>query len=1159
MDRTWKSFRLIQRLYRQHTIRRLVELFVSISGGGILCFHILFFGTELLSLGGTGINVLFIIVTGVLILLTVQSLRRWFAEGIRLSAFFHQWERNQPSVANRTSLMVYAGKNPKEIERLGYSHELIQADDVWLNDYIEQSLNREKNTISIPLFILLGALAIPSTIYWTVQRDYVAERTSSIVHALSVRDTAVQTLTLEVAETLAVERGRPITLYASLSEPLPGEEGTIHFSTRSGWQSRKGVIRGKAVMYKFPSVNQPIDYYFSAKSTLSNRGKLTPLDPPSLLNGTIAVKPPEHTDLPAEKIDTLRPITIPRGSRAAIQAVASSPLKEASFVYGESETKLQPSGSSLGAAFYAMKSGPFSFRMTGQRGLSAQSTSYLLTVVPDATPTIEILHPPAEVDIPSNLVQKVQLHAHDDYRIQRVNACLLLNGEPPANPTIQLWAYSPQEAKKIHSATDFFVTFDWDLADFGLYPGDELEYTVEVWDNDAIDGPKSGRSKTHVIHYPTLVELLSRLNEKEEEQIDKLNDLVRDQKEITEDAKKTIDKIAEKIENREYQEEGKESTWTEENELKEIKKRQEELAEEAKQLEEEIAQYREQAEEAASNENIDDQGFTPETLEKMERIDELLKELIDKDSQELLQQIENTIEKLSQDLTEQDLKELEFSFEDFNEQLDRTLSQLEETYTERQLEGLQQMAEDIAERQDHLQRETEKLAEEKEELSQSSETDGQEGDESDEQSDRQEQRRNELDAKENLTAQRQQKLEEETQDLLNKMKELEESLQGKNPELAQQLNKMKQETDDNRLQQELADATKQLEQQQTRQAQSHQQNALQQLQSLSKQMEQSMATLSGMQLTMDTEAIAQLIQKGLFLSHRMEELTESTLGQSDALEALRRAQTFRREQGRMDVEWKKIAKLNPFLKRSAEDLLRRSAERLQYAIDAGQGIKWVGLHETRQSIKALNAALLQMLDDMTDMQQQMAQSQSQTQSLQQQMQQLISRQQSLQQMLDEMRQMKDGQGQGKEMMKRLRDMARQQAAIRKEFEKMMQQYRHAQQMRNRLEGIYQEMKEAGKLLEEGHNDGEVEEKQKRILTRMLEAGTMQEEDNYGNEREEEVAKTGLDPEPPQPSGPVTLPEKIRQAIQRPDIETIPLPYREAIKNHYIRLSEQAAQ
>lgn len=100
------------------------------------------------------------------------------------------------------------------------------------------------------------------------------------------------------------------------------------------------------------------------------------------------------------------------------------------------------------------------------------------------------------------------------------------------------------------------------------------------------------------------------------------------------------------------------------------------------------------------------------------------------------------------------------------------------------------------------------------------------------------------------------------------------------------------------------------------------------------------------------------------------------------------------------------------------------------------------------------------------------------------------------------------------------------------------------------------MKEVEDLLQQGVNDERVDERQKRILSRMLEAGTFQEKDEFGDEREAEVAKTGKQGAQPIPDVPLELKDKVQRTIQRPDDEMIPLQYREAIKNHFIRLSEQ---
>jgi len=1137
----WQSLTWIHRLFRRHHARRLFELLVLLVAGGLLAFQLFFWISGWLSLGFRGINGLFVLFVGIFVYVLGQFLFRWWREGLRLITFFRRWEQQHRDAANRASLLVYAEKEAAEIQRLGYSLELIQADDEWLARYIQSTGAQDQSIISPRWAVLLLAVTIPSLVMFNLLPGRFADEWRQISQNLWASVPPVQQITLQVPETLAIERGKSLTLAALCSDTPPALSPAVHLYTGTDWQSYPAERKGKALIYHLAAVNRETEYYFSLGSTLSNKGRVTPLDPPSLVRGSSLVIPPEYTGLPEDTIETLRPLSVPEGSRIAIEAEASSALRSVELIFNDQTIPTRWNGKNFSAELEPLQAGEWHVRMEDVHGLAASSRRYRVNLIPDATPMVEILQPKPVTDVPDNLVLQVKLHARDDYRIGRILTHMQLNREENTIRTVPIWTYNPQEAQNVGSATELFVTFDWNMAEFGLFPGDELTYSIEVFDNDALHGPKSARTKPYLLRYPTLMDVLHRLDELEDAQTEHLSGLVKDQKQITEDVQKTLEKIAEKRKEPSPDQDAKPSDWQEKKELQDIRKRQEQLQEEARKIEEQLEEYRKQAEEALARDEEKQQGFTPETLEKIQKIQELMSELLDKDSQALLQKLSDTVEKMSEQISDQELKDLAFSFQDYDQQLERTLNMLENAFQARQLEGLKEMANELAQRQDHLERETQKWNEQKQNQENTSAAQGEQ---------ERQAREDEIHAAEKSLAERQRLLEEDAHQFLDKMQELREKLKKQSPDLAQKLEQLRQEALEQGLPNELSQAAQQLEQQNTQLAQPHQQNARRQLQSLSEQLQESIAAMQGMNMAMNTEALTGLMRRGLFLSTQMESLTESPLGQSEGLLALRRAQAFEREAGRILAGWRDIAQTNPFMNRMVEILLRQSAERLQRAIAAGQGTKWVGLHETRQSMIALNRAIHQMMLDMQNMMQQMAQSQAQ--GLQQQMQQLISQQQSVQQMLQQLQQM--GQ-QGEEALRQLQEMARQQAQIRREIEKMMQQYRHAQQLRNQLEGIYQEMKEAEKLLEEGINDQRMDEKQRRIMTRMLEAGTMQEQDELGEERQEEVAKTGQDAQSPEGPFPVSLPDKVRRMVERPPAESIPLQYQEAVKNYYIRLSE----
>lgn len=1142
----WQSLRWIHRLYRRHVTQRLIHLVGLGAGLGILAFQFFFFASIFFHLQYGGINLLFVILAVFLGIFLIQCLWEWGLAGFRIRTFFQHWEHRHPEISNRASLLVYAEKKADEIKRLGYSTELIQADDEWLKRYIE-STNREspaQNTAIILVFFF--AVSVPSLLLWSSQREYFEARWNSISQALWIVPEKIVEDKIDAPSQISAARGEPVAIKATWANPDPNEETTVFFRTRNSWNQQPTRLEGNTLIFEIPSVNREMEYYFAGGSTLSNKGKLVPLDPPSVAEGTMTITPPAYTGLSVQVVDRLRPLSLPEGSRLEISAKSTTNLLSAASFYNDASSALAVQGDSFQIAATIDRSGDLFFEMKDAHGLTGVSRKYRVTAIPDATPTLEILDPKPICNMPANMQLKVQLHARDDYRLEKLFKHVEINGQKNDKYTFQIWANNSVQAASDAQAsvtTELFVSYDWNLAEYRLFPGDEVSFTLEVFDNDALHGPKSFATEKYVINYPSLVDLLSQLDKMEEKQTEDLSDVVNKQKQINEDAKKTIEKLSDKIEQKNAGSEEEKNTWMEQKEMESIKERQKELVEEAKKIEEQLDVYKEKAKEAAQPEE-QKKGITPETLEKIDKIQQLMQQLMDQDSKALMEKIDQAVNQMSQKVTEEQLKDLKFSFEDFNQQLERTLSMLENTFLSRQLEGLKQMAEEMAQRQEHLQRETQKLEEEKKQTEQAEQTGAQENADA---------KKKELENQQNLLEKRQEQLEQDAQTLMDAMQEMKKALEESNPAVAQKLEQMQQQAEETGLKKEMAQAKQNIQSSNLSQAQQNQKNAQSALQDMAQQMQEQILDMGGMEMKQDTVALTRMMQQALFLSFQMEDLTESALGQGEALDALRKAQVFQRELGRINAKWKEMAQINPFMNRLVERYLRISGERLARAIQAGQGERWVGLHETRGSMVALNDAINQMMQDMQQMQQQA--SSSQAQGMQQQMQQMISQQQSLQQMLQQMREMGKS---GEQMSEELKQMAQQQAKIRKEIEKMMQEYRHAQQLRNQLDGIYQEMKEAEKLLQEGTNDEKMDEKQKRIMTRMLEAGTMQENNDYGKDREEEVAKTGLDAKSPETAEPVTLPEKIEKQINRPKTELIPLPYREALKKYYIRLSEQVA-
>ena len=1184
----YRSLSQVHRVYWRISLHHGLELLLATISTALLALHLMFSLDRLFGLQPIGINVLAVALAAPVVLVMYRQLRAWRRGGMRLSTFFRRWEGNHPEVADRASLLMYAEDQAKEIERLGYSTELIAADDAWLIQHMERHFAGVRPQPSKPMTILFLVTFFLTLLIAGTKSGEVMDQGQRLLNAMWVREITHGSFILQTPSEIEVERGKGVRLTATALDGLPTDSALVHIASTMGWQTITAQSNGDTLWFDVPAVRQPLAYYFSSSNVVSNRGKVTPLDPPRLQNGTLTITPPLYTGLSTEVTPTLRPVSVPEGSEIVVQAEASAPLVSAMLHWGIQNRPIQVNGAQFEAAFESWEPAEFSFTFIDEKGLTGKTPHYAVTPIADVTPAAEIESPAPDTTIPASLVQRVRVHVRDDYRLTQIVTVHEIN--ETGKPIHQLlWEYTDEAAAQVGSSTDFYLLYDWDLSSMNLFPGDELSFYVEVWDNDALHGPKRGRSTSHLIRFPSLSDLLADLDESENKQVEDLEDLVDNQKQISEEIKETVDQISNKIQTESGEPNQADALWTEKQELERLKDRQQELVEQAKKVEENLKQYEESIDSGLNDEQKQQQGFTPDTVEKMARIRELMNEMIDEDSRQMLKNIENTIQQLSQEVTPEQLQQMQFSVDDFEKQLDRTLSMLENTFQARQLNSLQEMAQELAQRQDHLERQTDKLSEEEKDLqaaeaqlneekqqaetsespqgdpaASEQETGNSESAQSPNQEETQkalaekqaalEKKREELENQRELLAERQKKLEKDTQQLMDNMKKLQESLAEKNPQTAQQLQNSLQQMIDQQLMMELTQASALMEQGQTQQAQSHQQNAEAQLQQLAQQLQNQMSDMGMQSMQQDLATLGRLIDRGLFLSEQMEPLALSDRQEIEAQRAILRAQAFVRELRRIGAEWQAAAQTNPFMSRDVARLLSHSDEEITRAIQASQVLKWVARFESRQSLAGLNTALYRMMQDQSAMQQQMAQ--ASMDDMQQQLQQMISQQQGLNQMLRQLRQMGDA---GQKLLERFKQMAQQQAMIRKEVEKMMQQFRNANQLRNQMQGIYDEMREVENMLEDGRDSAEVEKKQDHILTRLLEAGTFQEKDEYGKRRKAETAVTGKDATSPE--GPSTIPlhEKAKDAAFRPDSENIPLMYRQAIKAYYTRLSERLAE
>ena len=137
--------------------------------------------------------------------------------------------------------------------------------------------------------------------------------------------------------------------------------------------------------------------------------------------------------------------------------------------------------------------------------IDGDSIFYQLKVVPDAFPSIKLTE---IIDSNDNYLRFFEGVIQDDYGFTSLTFNYRIVGEESKD-----WL---TEELTINNNNQQGFYHHWNLSSVTLNTGESLEYFFEVWDNDAINGSKSSRSKTMVHKSPTKEEHEQQLEENNE-------------------------------------------------------------------------------------------------------------------------------------------------------------------------------------------------------------------------------------------------------------------------------------------------------------------------------------------------------------------------------------------------------------------------------------------------------------------------------------------------------------------------------------------------------------------------------------------------------------------------------------------------------------------
>lgn len=630
--------------------------------------------------------------------------------------------------------------------------------------------------------------------------------------------------------------------------------------------------------------------------------------------------------------------------------------------------------------------------------------------------------------------------------------------------------------------------YNWSIDSLKVKPGQQLEYFLQVWDNDAVNGRKSTRSSSYTFLVPTEENLVAEISKSQNQTQEKINQSVT-----------KANNLKEKIEEANQKLKGKQSMdWQDKKMLDDILQQKQSLDQLVDQLKEE-------------NKMLDEKkdAFTEQNeriKEKAEQLQKLMDELLDEETKKLFEELQKLMnDKADASEIQKLMEKLNQNTDNLEKDLERTLELFKELQYEFKLDQTIQDLKKQVEEQKEILEKTESLDKgskkdnksDKNQKSDKSKGDQKEGDQNDSDKNSSEEKSPQELAKD------QEKVKEDFQRTTEKLKELEK--------LGEELNKDEQlpgEEESQEINQDQQNSEEMLKQNQPSKATQPQKQALDKMQKMQQQMEQMQESMSMEMDLQNLESLRQIIHGLVKLSFDQENLMKqfNELQQNDPrFNGLAQNQMKIKDDAKiLEDSLLALGKRDPMMGSFITKEIGELNSHLDKVIESNRERRRPQAStEMQMSMTSINNLAL-MLDDHFDMMMQMMANAkpSMKKGKQKGKQQSLSQMQ--QQLNERIQQLKQGGKSGRQLSEELAEMAAEQERIRRALQEMQEKLK--KEGKNPGGDLPSKMEQTEMDLVNKQLTDQLIRRQKEIMTRLLETEKSMREQDMDEERKGETAK-----------------------------------------------------
>jgi hypothetical protein len=465
-----------------------------------------------------------------------------------------------------------------------------------------------------------------------------------------------------------------------LTIKVGGQQIPDELNIQTGQSLIKMTKKGKNLFeYTFNNVQQNIAFRFSTSRFSSGTYNLIVLKKPFIASFNVTLNYPSYTQIPNESFNNLGDISVPAGTEI-FWTINTNNTDDVRFKVesGYIET-IRVSSSSFKTKHRAIVESPYSIYLKNTQGNIADSANYLISVIPDLFPTLFV---DEIIDSANSMIRYFSGSAGDDYGLRLIQFKYSLKNSKNNDRTIDKSIIISNATGKNDAFSHYF-----NVSDLNLEPGDQVQYYFEAWDNDAINGSKSTRSRMYSIEIPDESEINKMVDKNNQDLKKDLEKSIQDLNNLNNDLKESQKDLIQK----------KNLDWEDKKKINELLNNQKDLLKKLEQIQKDYDK---------NNNLINDLKTTsPELKEKQEKLKELANEVLSPEMQDLMKKIQDLMEKMNKENTLEQLKSNEKQNEKLEKDLDRMLSLFKQLEFEQKFNEIKDGLKELANEQDKLTQE----------------------------------------------------------------------------------------------------------------------------------------------------------------------------------------------------------------------------------------------------------------------------------------------------------------------------------------------------------------------------------------------------------------------------------------------------------------------